>query len=145
MNPQGAATTYYFQYGKTTAYGAQTGPANAGAGTKAVDVKAPVVGLTPNTTYHYRVVATNVLGATVGTDRKFTTPKQPLGFSLAATPNPVPLGGATTIAGQLTGTGNAGKGVQLQQRLFPYTGTFANVGNAQIVNAQGQFSFPVSP
>ncbi len=145
VNPQGAATTYYFQYGKTTAYGAQTGPTSAGSGTTAVDVKAPIVGLTPSTTYHYRVVATNAIGATVGADKKFTTPKQPLGFSLAATPNPVQFGGATTVAGQLTGTGNAGKGVQLQQRPYPYTAAFANVGNAQIVNAQGQFSFPISP
>jgi hypothetical protein len=143
VNPQGSATTYYFQYGKAASYGAQTGPASAGAGTKGIAEKAPVVGLTPNTTYHFRVVATNIAGATVGADRTFTTPKQPLGFTLSATPNPVPLGGPTTISGQLTGTGNAGKGVRLQQRAFPYTGAFANVGNSQTVNAQGQFSFPI--
>jgi len=143
VNPQGSLTTYYFQYGKTTAYGAQTGPASAGAGTKGVAVNADVVGLTPNTTYHFRVVATNVAGATVGTDKTFTTPKQPLGFAVTATPNPVALGGPTTVSGTLTGTGNAGKAVQLQQRSFPYTAAFANAGNAQTVNAAGQFSFPI--
>lgn len=143
VNPQGSLSTYYFQYGKTTSYGSQTGPASAGAGSKGLAVNATVVGLTPNTTYHFRVVATNVAGATVGTDRTFTTPKQPLGFTLSATPNPVLLGGPTTVSGQLTGTGNVGKAVQLQQRPFPYTATFANAGNAQTVNAQGQFSFPI--
>lgn len=143
VNPQGSATTYYFQYGKTKSYGSQTGPASAGSGTKGVAVNAPVVGLTPNTTYHFRVVATNVAGAIVGTNRTFTTPKQPLGFTLSATPNPVPLGGTTTVSGVLSGTGNVGKSVQLQQRVFPFTSTFANVGNPQTVNAQGQFAFPI--
>jgi hypothetical protein len=143
VNPQGSTTSYYFQYGKSTAYGTQTGPTSAGAGTKAVTASAQVVGLTPATTYHFRIVATNVAGATVGVDKKFTTPKQPLGFTLSASPNPVLFGGPTTITGQLSGTGSAGRGVQLQQRGFPYTGSFANAGNPQVANAQGMFSFPV--
>ena len=143
VNPQGSVTTYYFQYGKSTSYGAQTGPTTAGAGTKGVAVNADVVGLTPNTTYHFRVVATNIAGATVGADKTFTTPKQPLGFAVTATPNPVALGGTTTVSGTLTGTGNVGKAVQLQQRPFPYSAPFANAGNAQTVNAAGQFSFPI--
>jgi hypothetical protein len=141
VNPHGAATTYFFQYGTTTAYGSRTPDAAAGAGTTAVGATAAIAGLGPNTKYHYRLVAHNSVGTTLGGDRTFTTPKQPLGLVLAATPNPVPFGAPSTLAGTLSGTGNAGRPIRLQQKPFPFTGPFANVGNVQLTTAQGGFSF----
>ena len=141
VNPHGAATTYFFQYGTTTAYGSRTPDAAAGAGATAVGATAPIAGLGPNTRYHYRLVAHNGLGTTAGGDRSFTTPKQPLGLALAATPNPVAFGAPSTLAGTLSGTGNAGRPIRLQQKPFPFTAPFANVGNVQLTNAQGAFSF----
>ena len=141
VNPHGAPTTYYFQYGTTTAYGSRTPNVGVGSGTAAGGVTAPIAGLGPNTKYHYRLVAHNSLGTTAGGDRVFTTPKQPLGLALAATPNPVAFGAPSTLAGTLSGTGNAGRPIQLQQKPFPFTTPFANVGNAQLTNAQGGFAF----
>jgi hypothetical protein len=71
----------------------------------------------------------------------FTTKKQPLGFSLAANPNPVTWGTGTTLAGQLIGTGNAGRTVKLQQNAFPYTSKFADVGNPLVTDGNGNFGF----
>ena len=51
------------------------------------------------------------------------------------------FGAPSTLAGTLSGTGNAGRPIQLQQKPFPFTTAFANVGNAQLTNAQGGFSF----
>ena len=141
INPHGAATTFYFQYGTTTAYGSRTPSAAVGAGNAAVGATADIAGLGPNTKYHYRLVAHNSAGTTIGGDRVFTTPKQPLGLALAATPNPVAFGAPSTLAGTLSGTGNAGRPIQLQQKPFPFTTAFANVGNPQLTNAQGAFSF----
>jgi hypothetical protein len=141
VNPQGAPTISFFQYGTTTAYGSRTPNAGAGAGTKAVAAAAAIAGLGPNTKYHYRLVAQNSLGTSVGKDRAFTTPKQPLGLALTATPNPVAFGAPSTLAGTLSGTGNAGRPIRLQQKPFPFTGAFKNVGNVQLTNAQGGFSF----
>jgi hypothetical protein len=141
INPHGAPTTFYFQYGTTTAYGSRTPSAAVGTGTAAVGATADIAGLGPNTRYHYRLVAHNSAGTTVGADRVFTTPKQPLGLALAATPNPVPFGAPSVLAGTLSGTGNAGRPIQLQQKPFPFTTAFANVGNPQLTNAQGAFSF----
>jgi hypothetical protein len=141
VNPHGAATTYFFQYGTTTAYGSRTPDAAAGAGIAAVGAAAPIAALGPNTKYHYRLVARNAVGQTIGGDRAFTTPKQPLGLALAATPNPVAFGAPATLAGTLSGTGNAGRPIRLQQKPFPFTGKFTNVGNVQLTNAQGAFSF----
>jgi len=73
VNPNGDATTWYFEYGKTTGYGTKTATQNAGSGTADVAASASVTGLTPNTTYHYRLVATNSAGTNHGTDGIFTT------------------------------------------------------------------------
>jgi hypothetical protein len=143
VNPNGAATTYFFQIGTTVLYGAQTAATAAGAGTKAVSVVAPVGALAPATLYHYRLVASNQFGITRGADRTFKTKPQPLGLTLGATPNPVTFGKPTVLAGTLTGTGNASRQVVLQSNPFPYTQGFVNTTNVQLTGPQGQFAFPL--
>jgi hypothetical protein len=141
VNPKGLATTYYFEYGLNRRYGSRTPDTNAGKGTKNVNAVANVGGLKANTTYHYRLVASNPDGVTSGADRAFTTKKQPLGLAFSATPNPITFGGGTNLAGQLTGTGNAGKQVVLEQRAFPYTVGFAKLGNPVVTGPDGAFAF----
>ena len=143
VNPNGARTTYFFQYGSSNLYGAATGPTDAGSGTSAKTATADITGLAPFTKYHYRLVAQNEQGTTAGGDRTFTTRKQPLGFSLAANPNPATWGTGATLSGQLTGTGNAGRTVKLQQRAFPFTTGFADVGNQLVTDGNGGFGFAV--
>lgn len=143
VNPRGVSTTYYFQYGTTTAYGSRTASAAAGKGGAGVTAAAQITGLGSNTRYHYRLIAHSSDGTTAGNDRSFKTPRQPLGLTLNATPNPVVFGGLTTLAGTLSGTGNAGKAVQLQQNPFPFTSGFTNVANAQVTDAGGNFSFTI--
>jgi hypothetical protein len=143
VNPGGEPTGVYFEYGTTTRYGSRTADASAGAGTRARSVASTLGGLRPNTVYHYRLVASNPSGVRSGADRTFRTRRQPLGFQLAATPNPVTFRFPAAISGTLTGTGNANRPVALQVRPFPYTAGFANVGNPIVTNAAGQFAFPL--
>jgi hypothetical protein len=143
VNPRSLATSYFFQYGPTAAYGAQTAPASLAAGAAAVRVTAAAGALVPATTYHFRLVATNATGTSVTADRTFRTPAQALRVALAATPNPTSFGGPTTLVGTVTGTGAAGRPVQIQQRAFPFAGGFANVGNALVTDARGRFSMAV--
>jgi hypothetical protein len=143
VDPNGTATTYYFQYGPTRAYGAQTAVAAAGAGTHTVKVAVAVSGLQPLTAYHFRLIAVGAAGARTGADRDFTTAKVPLSLAILASPNPVVYGGVTTIQGTLSGTGNGEVPVELQANPFPYTQGFATVGNAELTTAAGGFSFPV--
>jgi hypothetical protein len=77
INPNGSATTYYFQWGLTTAYGLQSDARSAGHGTKAVSVGTTASDLIPGTTYDYRLVATNGAGTTVGTNHAFKTAGNP--------------------------------------------------------------------
>jgi hypothetical protein len=143
LNPNGAATTYFFQFGTTTLYGGQTPETSAGAGTKRVPEIADLGGLAPDTKYHYRLVARNAKGLTKGADRTFRTKPQPLGVSLSANPNPVLFENPTVLGGQLTGTDNGGRQVVLQANPYPYTQGFQPVGNPQVTDANGNFSFPL--
>jgi hypothetical protein len=140
VDPNGDLTTFQFQYGTTSAYGSVT-PEQKLGGTAKKTVTADVGGLAPATTYHYRLIARNGKGLSKGADRSFKTKAQPLGVTLAATPNPVPFGATTTLGGQLTGTGNAGREVVLQSNPFPYTQGFKPVGNKLVTDAAGNFSF----
>ncbi len=72
-NPNLLATTIYFQWGTTTAYGSTTASQSIGSGSQAVNVSANLSGLAPSTTYHYRLVASNSGGTTYGADASFAT------------------------------------------------------------------------
>jgi sugar lactone lactonase YvrE len=73
VTPHGTPTSYHFQYGTTTSYGSNGTTTNAGAGPGPSEVFTTIGGLTPSTTYHYRVIATSTAGTTTGSDRTFTT------------------------------------------------------------------------
>lgn len=73
VDPNGSATNFVFDLGTTTAYGVSTPAASAGSGGSPVPVSATIAGLSPGTTYHYRVRATNGFGSANGGDRTFTT------------------------------------------------------------------------
>jgi hypothetical protein len=89
VNPNGHATEYDFSYGPTTAYGATTALHKVKAGTKPVAITITITGLTPGTTYHYRLNASNSAGAASGADRALTTTGHP--------PAGVVTGGAVNV------------------------------------------------
>ncbi|WP_028062298.1 fibronectin type III domain-containing protein [Solirubrobacter soli] len=73
VNPGGEATTYQFEYGTSSSYGLTTPAVDAGSGSADVAAKATLPGLTNNTTYHYRLVATNATDVARGADKTFKT------------------------------------------------------------------------
>lgn len=91
VNPERLGTSYHFDYGVSTAYGGSTPPADAGSGSADVPVDATLTGLAAGTTFHYRLVATNAGGTTLGADRTFTTQAAPGGGG----PGGGPGGGGT--------------------------------------------------
>jgi streptogramin lyase len=78
VRPNSQATTYHFEYGPTAGYGTSTPTAYAGSSYDLQQVVATVDGLAPDTKYHYRVVAENDAGITVGPDRAFVTAALPV-------------------------------------------------------------------
>jgi hypothetical protein len=73
VNPEGTATTYSFQYGRTIRYGSTTPVQAAGAGSLDEAVRAVLSGLPRRTLFHVRLVAVNASGTTYGQDRTFRT------------------------------------------------------------------------
>ena len=78
VNPTNLATTYHFEYGTTTAYGSTTASQSAGSDYAAHAEAAAISGLTPGVMYHFRIVATNAVGASFGADRVFSTVGAPV-------------------------------------------------------------------
>jgi hypothetical protein len=142
VNPHAEITNYVFQYGTTTGYGGQTPLAPAGNGTISIRLTQGVAGLQPGTTYHYRIVAVSSAGTSNGKDRTFKTASIPLSVQIAGVPNPVVFGDPFVVEGNLSGTGAANHEVVLQANQFPYLGGFHTVGNPELTNSTGGFSFP---
>ena len=73
INPKGLLTSFKFEYGTTAEYGSIANGWYPISGANSVEVKTPIGGLQPSTTYHYRVVATSAAGTVTGEDQTFTT------------------------------------------------------------------------
>jgi hypothetical protein len=142
--PRGVETSYLFQYGASAAYGLQTAATPVGAGTQEVKVVQGLAGLTPNTAYHYRLVAVSGAGTTFGQDRSFTTKKVPLKIVIATAPNPTLFGARFLVRGSVSGSDAANQWIVLQANPFPYRlAGFSNVGVAEQTDAAGNFTMPV--
>jgi len=108
INPNGAPTSYVFEWGPTSAYVASSPSNSAGHGTKNVSVRTKVDGLIPGTVYHYRVSAANQRGGTSGADRTFRTrghppPAAATGFASQVGLRKATLTGTVTTNGADTG------------------------------------------
>ncbi len=88
----------HFEYGTTESYGSSVPCASLpGFGDAPVAVSAGLGGLSANTTYHFRIVATNPEGSSRGADQAFTTTASP----------PVVLTGAASSITPTSATLNA--------------------------------------
>ena len=95
VSPQGANTTYYFEYGRPGALDRRTPAKSAGASSGSVSVSAAVTGLAPGTTYAFRLVATNLVGTSDGARETLTT---------AAAAKPAVTAGSASGVGRSTAT-----------------------------------------
>ena len=141
LDPHGLATTFHFQYGTTTSYGLTTAPQTQNGNTSR-NVSANVSSLTASTTYHFRIVASNMAGTRMGGDRTFTT-LTATGFPIVTT-NPAtnvtasaatlhgsldPHGLATTVHFQYGTTTSYGHTTAMQSQTGnTYRNIAANIG-----------------
>ncbi|HEX4306465.1 MAG TPA: hypothetical protein VHZ54_10530 [Solirubrobacterales bacterium] len=65
IDPHGVGGTYRFEYGTTTAYDQSTAEESIGTGSAAVLRSQAITGLTPDTTWHFRVVVEDTKGDTI--------------------------------------------------------------------------------
>ena len=143
VDPRGLATSYFFRYGPTVAYGKQTTPATLPAGALKVKVGQVVTGLLNG--YHYRLIASNADGVKEGKDRTFSnTTSRKAKFTLTKPTTASVFGGPLVLSGLLAGGGNAGRQIVLQQSPYPFLAVFATIGTPMLTNAAGGFTFHLS-
>jgi hypothetical protein len=130
VNPDGEeVTACTFEYGATEAYGSTKAcSALPGKGTTPVAVSASLGGLSPNTTYHFRVAAVNANGTSAGQDATFTT----LSTSASAETSE-PSKPAKATSGQLSVEGSGGTGAVT---IGPYG---SDIGGSALVRSSGTY------
>ena len=143
LDPRSLTTSYYFEWGTTTKYGQRT-PQGSAEGSGSRMISAPISGLSPYTTYHYRLVATNAVGTTRGGDRSFRTLRAPTGVELGISGNPALWGGTVTLSGRVTGSGINGTSVAIERSDFPYTRP-AWVPRTTSASSNGSFKVDIGP
>ena len=133
VSPRGMSTTYRWQYGTTTAYGAQTAAVALASPGADQQVGATLTGLTPNTDYHYRLVATNAFGTTLGADQMNRTAVTAAPLATTSTSESVGSSQAR-LAGRVAARGTA------STAWFEWgtTTAYGNVTSVQSVGALGE-------
>jgi hypothetical protein len=144
IDPEQADTRYHFEYGTSESYGNTTPFLHTGDGIAGdVTISQQLGELAPDTTYHYRMVASNIAGTVYGADHTFVTssPTPPFavtgGSSGIAENNSVIGGlvktnglpttygfelGTSTDYGPPTGLGSVGAGLSETSVLLSLTG-----------------------
>jgi streptogramin lyase len=89
--PEGTQTMYLFELGSSTAYGTQLFGGEAGREGGFLPVSVAAGNLQPGSVYHYRLVAVNAAGTSIGPDRTFTTTTLPQQILKPPTPSLVPI------------------------------------------------------
>jgi hypothetical protein len=128
VNPNGSeVTNCHFEYGTTTSYGKSVNCNMVGfTGTTPIEVHAEVTGLTANTTYHFRLVATNAGGTSMGADMTFKTLPNP------PTVETKPASSVTLTTANLNGSVN---GAKVSECMFEY-GTTTSYGSSAACSAR---------
>jgi len=99
VKPNGAKTAYQFEWGLTTAYGTVSRTRSAGSSaTHSVGVSLALHDLLPGTVYHYRLIAENRFGGSIGSDRKFKTKGNPPPYAATGPISQVNSDSATVTA-----------------------------------------------
>ncbi len=85
VNPNGALTTYWYEYGTTTGLGAKTSSYLIGSGYSTIYTPAYITGLQSNTNYYFRLSAKNAFGTVNGSTYSFRTNTTPAPQGVAPT------------------------------------------------------------
>ena len=141
VTPNGALTTYWYEYGTTANLGSKTANQSVGSGYASTPAPGYIIGLLKSTTYYFRLVAENQYGRVSGSQYTFRT----------TVGNPPPVGSAPSVktlaASGITRTtinlnGEVTPNKATTQYWFEY-GKTANLGVATALVAVGDGSTKV--
>lgn len=137
VTPKGAQTVYWYEYGKTATLGTKTPSQTAGSGFVVIPSPAYIAGLSANTTYYYRLSASNSFGTVNGGTLSLTTNSNPPptgSVPTTQTNNAVDVSRTTANL-----TGNVNPNNLATSYWFEY-GETNNLGNATALQGAGSGS-----
>ena len=138
VDPKGRSTTWWFEYGKSTAYGAKTSSQSAGSASGAKSVSAGIKGLGNGTVYHFRLVAKSDAGTSTGADQTFQT----AGVTLAAASRELVFGRTVVLRGTVP-THTAGQAVTIFAQAYG-AASFQSVA-VVLTAADGSWAYLAKP
>ncbi len=145
VNPNGTATTYQFEYGPTATYGTRTTAGDAGSDSTVHPVSTAIIGLLPNTTYHFRAIAKNGGGEVTGSDRTFITAAAGAPVGHQAAPTATTLGATGVALTAATLNGSVRPNGLVSQYAFQYGTTTAYDGSTPAALVPGAPDFSEHP
>ena len=125
VNANNLETAVTFEYGTTISYGGSvTAVPSPLAGSSDTTVSASLTGLSPGTTYHYRVVGSSAAGRAYGSDMTFTT---------SCSPGAIEIGGRIygSIQSAITDAAD-GEVIQVKAANFPENLSFSGAGTVTL-------------
>jgi hypothetical protein len=135
--PSLIGATAWFELGADTNYGTILGLTNLGSGGAFVPFSEPVTNLTLGATYHFRAVATNVLGTNYGADLTFIPQSPPGADTISAGDY------AASVAATLTGGANPGGAPTWVHFEFGFTAAYGGTTALQFIG-NGTNTVPVN-
>lgn len=139
VDPQALGTNWYFEYGTTTHFGSKTAEHHLVPSPNRVNVTAAIAGLKPQDTYHFRLVALNAAGTSVGADLTFQTG---LPVTLSTSSSDVVYGSSTVLSGAVA-SGTVGENVTIEGEQFNQ-GAFAVIATV-VSGTGGAWNYSASP
>ncbi len=135
VNPKGARTSYWYEYGTTANLGQKTASQSVGSGFSAIQTPGYITGLTKNTTYYFRLVAENSFGRTNGAQNTVkTTEGVPAPTGSAPTVKSIAANSIANVSANLRGEVDPNKAAT--QYWFEY-GTTSDLGQTTSFTSAG--------
>lgn len=103
VTPNGAPTSYWYEYGQSATLGSKTATQAIGSGFTAIAAPGYITGLARNSTFYFRLSAQNAYGTVTGGTYSFTTNDNPASQGTA----PAAVTNAATAVARTTATLNA--------------------------------------
>ncbi len=141
VKPNGASTTYWFDYGETTALGTRTITQAVGSGYMLTLTPAYITGLKANTPYYFRLSAKNKIATVAGDTFTFKTNNNPPTQALAPTAKTTPAVQVSRVMATMNGQVNP-NGFTTSY-WFEY-GRDANLGNVTSLQSAGSGTSPMN-
>ncbi len=141
VNPKGAFTSYWYEYGNTADLGSKTGNQTMGSGFVSISAPGYITNLVKNTTYYFRLIAENQYGRAAGSQFTFkTTEGNPPPVGSIPTTKSISANSISRASASLRGEVTPNK--NMTQYWFEY-GKTAELGNVSAFSTAGEGSAKV--